>query len=166
MVINHNKKTDPSDSPYDDIINPLDNTYIPSGQSKNNKITMQEKKDNNAAQYSNANAVNRTITKGSNFYKNRTLDLEDAEQQKSFSYDELIEDAPPRELKAKTKPELKVYVNKQSIERNQIQSEITNYSKKRQEFISLAKTETSTDLESAVIVTIKKQAQNNDYSWT
>jgi phosphoribosyl-AMP cyclohydrolase len=126
---------------------------------------MQEKKDNNAAQYSNANAVNRTITKGSNFYKNRTLDLEDAEQQKSFSYDELIEDAPPRELKAKTKPELKVYVNKQSIERNQIQSEITNYSKKRQEFISLAKNETSTDLESAVIVTIKKQAQNNDYSW-
>jgi phosphoribosyl-AMP cyclohydrolase len=165
MAINHNKKTDPSDSPYDDIIIPLDNTYIPSGQSKNNKITMQEKKDNNAAQYSNANAVNRTITKGSNFYKNSTLDLVDAEQEKSFSYDELIEDDPPRELKAKTKQELKVYVNKQSIERNQIQSEITNYSKKRQEFISLAKTETSTDLERAVIVTIKKQAQNNDYSW-
>ncbi|MFT5437095.1 MAG: hypothetical protein ACI840_001747 [Ulvibacter sp.] len=49
------------------------------------------------------------------------------------------------------------------MERNQIQSEIAKYNKKRRELIS--KSETSKGLESVLIEAIKKQAQKKNYSW-
>ena len=115
--------------------------------------------------YSKANAVSRTVTKGSHLYKNSTWDLVDAEKEQGFSYDELKKEDLPKELKGKTKSELKAYVNKQRMERNRIQSEIAKFNKKRREFISQAKTETSNGLESVMIKAIKKQAQKKNYSW-
>ncbi|MFT4669224.1 MAG: hypothetical protein ACI9M9_000098 [Flavobacteriaceae bacterium] len=124
---------------------------------------MQEEQDSNAAQYSIANAVSRTVTKGSHLYKNSTWDLVDAEKEEGFSYDELKIEDLSKELKGKTKSEIKLYVNKQRMERNRIQSKITKYNKKRRELIS--KSETSNGLESVMIEAIKKQAQKKNYSW-
>ncbi len=169
MVIDHNKETVHINSPYDDIIIQLNiklnNTYIPYGNSGRKKIAMQEEQDSNAASYSKANAVSRTVTKGSHLYKNSTWDLVDAEKEQGFSYDELKKEDLPKELKGKTNSELKVYVNKQRMERNRVQSEIAKYNKKRREFISQAKSETSNGLESVMIEAIKKQAQKKNYSW-
>ena len=169
MVIDHNKETVHINSPYDDIIIQLNiklnNTYVPYGHTGKKKIAMQEEQDSNAAQYSKANAVSRTVTKGSHLYKNSTWDLVDAEKEEGFSYDELKKEDLPKELKGKTNSELKVYVNKQRTERNRVQSEIAKYNKKRREFISQAKSETSNGLESVMIEAIKKQAQKKNYSW-
>jgi hypothetical protein len=87
----------------------------------------------------------------------------DAEKEEGFSYDELKIEDLSKELKGKTKSEIKLYVNKQRMERNRIQSKITKYNKKRRELIS--KSETSNGLESVMIEAIKKQAQKKNYSW-
>jgi hypothetical protein len=126
---------------------------------------MQEEQDSNAAQYSKGTAVSRTVTKGSHLYKNSTWDLVDAEKEQGFSYDDLKKDDLPKELKGKTKSELKAFVNKQRMERNRVQSEIAKYNKKRREFISQAKSETLNGLKSVMIEAIKKQAQKKNYSW-
>jgi hypothetical protein len=169
MVIDHNQQTVHIASPYDDIIIQLNirlnNTYIPYGHYGKKKIAMQEEQDSNAAGYSKANAVSRTITKGSHLYKNSTWDLVDAEAEKDFSYDKLKKEDLPEQLKGKSKSEIKAYVSKQRNERNQIQSEIKEYNKKRQVFISEGKSETSNGLESVMLQTIKKQAEKKNYFW-
>ena len=169
MVIDHNQRTVHIASPYDDIIIQLNiklnNTYIPYGLYGKKKVAIQEEQDSNAAGYSKANAVSRTITKGSHLYKNSTWDLVDAEAEKDFSYDKLNKEDLPEELKGKSKSEIKAYVSKQRNKRNRVQAEIKEYNKKRQAFISKAKSETSNGLESVMIQSIKKQAEKKNYFW-
>ena len=103
MAINHNVETVHVASPYDDMILQLNiqlnSTYVPYGQQGNRKVAMQMEQDENAAGYSKANAVSRTVTKGSHLYKNSTWDLVDAEEEEDFSYDTLRKEDLPEHLK-------------------------------------------------------------------
>ncbi len=69
MAINQNQQTVYVPSPYDDIIIQLNvklnKTYIPYGSSWKQKKHLQQEQDDNAAEYSKANAVSRTVSKGS-----------------------------------------------------------------------------------------------------
>ena len=170
MSINHNQQTVHIASPYDDQILQLNinlnNTYVYYGRQGNKKRAMQQEQDSNAAGYSKANAVSRTVTKGSHLYKNSSWDLVDAEEEiDDFSYEEIKKEDLPEHLKDKSTEELKAYVDVQRKERENIQTEIAQLNKKRREFIANSKKENTNTLESAMILAIKKQAGKKNYTW-
>jgi hypothetical protein len=169
MAIDHNEHTVHIASPYDDIILQLNirlnETYIPYGSRGRSKMAMQEEQDANAAGYNKANAVSRTVTKGSHLYKNSSWDLVDAEQEAGFSYDELKKEDLPDNLKDKSKAEIKAYVARQRAERLEIQKEIAQLNEKRRKFVAEAKNEGDNGLESAMIQALRKQAEKKNYLW-
>ena len=169
MAINHNKSTVHIASPYDDLILQLNiqlnGTYIPYGQSGRKKVMLQAEQDDNAAGYSKANAVSRTVSKGSHLYKNTSWDLVDAEEEASFSYDKIKDEDLPENLKGKSKAELKAYVATNRAERKRIQDEIAQLNKKRRAYIAKESKEKGNGLESAMIESLKKQAKRKNYTW-
>jgi len=169
MSINHNRETIHIASPYDDLILQLNiqlnGTYIPYGNRGRNKMAMQAEQDDNAAGYSKANAVSRTVSKGSHLYKNSSWDLVDAEEESDFSYDKVEKKDLPEELRGKSKAQLKTYVDSQRNERDRIQSEIASLNKQRRAFISSKKKEGSNGLEGAMIQALKRQAATKEYTW-
>jgi hypothetical protein len=169
MAINHNQHTVHVASPYDDLILQLNiklnGTYIPYGSRGRMKIAVQEEQDANAAEYNKANAVSRTVTKGSHLYKNSTWDLVDAEQEAGFSYDKLKKEDLPENLQGKSKTQIKEYVARQRKEREAIQKEIADLNEKRRKFIAANKKEGDNGLESAMIQALKKQAEKKEYNW-
>jgi len=169
IAIDHNKHTVHVASPYDDLILQLNiqlnQTYVPYGKYGSKKVALQEEQDDNAGSYSKANAVSRTISKGSHLYKNETWDLVDAEKEQDFDYSKLKKDDLPDNLKGKTTDEIKSYVNKQRKERNRIQDEIASLNTKRRDYIAQNKGKNNNALESAMIQALKKQAQRKNYTW-
>ncbi len=169
MSIDHNKATVHIVSPYDDAIlimnKRLNKTYVSYGLYGREKIALQEVQDNNASNYSKANAVGRTISKSSHLYKNSKWDLVDAIEMDKVIVDDLEETALPKELKGKSSEEIKVYIKKKSKEREIIQKEIQELNKKRRIFIAEQQKENSNGLENAMINAIKVQAKKKNYKW-
>lgn len=169
ISINHNRETIHIASPYDDIILQLNvrlnNTYVPYGRKGRSKMAMQSEQDDNAAGYSKANAVSRTVSKGSHLYKNSSWDLVDAEEEESFSYDELKKEDLPDELRGKSSKELRTYLENTRNERAAIKAEIAQQNLKRKDFISDKKTESGNGLEAAMITALKRQASKKNYEW-
>ncbi|MEZ4803296.1 MAG: VWA domain-containing protein [Gelidibacter sp.] len=169
MAINHNHATTYVASPYDDqilILNQkLNKTYVAYGSAGSQKMAMQAEQDVNAQGYSEANAVNRAVSKSSHLYKNDSWDLVDAEKSKSFKYEDLKDKDLPSELKGKSKEEIKNYVAKKSKERDEIQEEIQQLNEKRLQYIMNEHKDNSSSLESAMVNAIKAQAKNKNYKW-
>ena len=169
MAINHNQKTVHIASPYDDMILnlniQLNATYVPYGKRGKMKMEMQAAQDSNAAGFSKENAVSRTVSKSSHFYKNSSWDLVDAEAEEDFSYDKLKNEDLPENLKGKSTTEIKAYIKKQKDARNRIQEEISELNKQRRKFIANQKKDHSNGLENAMINALKKQAKKKDYTW-
>ena len=169
MAINHNRQTVHVASPYDDQILQLNiqlnGTYVPYGRNGRKKMAVQMEQDSNAEEYSKANAVSRTVTKGSHLYKNSTWDLIDAEAEEGFSYDDIKDEDLPGELQGKSKGELKQYVKLKRGERERIQNEIAKLNEKRRKFIADKKKTESNGLESAMIKALRKQAEKKEYTW-
>ncbi len=169
IAIDHNEHTIHIASPYDDLILQLNiqlnQTYVPYGAYGRNKVALQEEQDDNAVSYSKANAVSRTVSKGSHLYKNETWDLVDAEKEKDFDYSKLKKEELPDNLKGKTTAQIKSYVEKQRKERTRIQDEIASLNSKRRDYIAKNKGENNNSLESAMIQALKKQAKRKNYTW-
>jgi len=169
MAINQNQKTVHIASPYDDMILnlniQLNATYVPYGKRGKMKMEMQAAQDSNAAGFSKENAVSRTVSKSSHFYKNSSWDLVDAEAEEDFSYDKLKNEDLPENLKGKSTTEIKAYIEKQKDARNRLQEEISELNKQRRKFIANQKKDHSNGLENAMINALKKQAKKKDYTW-
>lgn len=171
MAIDHNKISVHIASPYDDAIlkynTQLNETYIPYGDAGYSKMQNQRVQDSNAQGYSNANAVKRTISKSSHFYKNSSWDLVDAETEKGFSYEKIKMDQLPKELQDKSVDELKSLVEQKRTERQSIQEEINKLNAKRKVFVAEQKKLNNdiNGLENAMINAIKKQAAAKNYKW-
>lgn len=169
MAINHNQQTVHIPSPYDDLILQLNiqlnGTYVPYGRYGMEKRAEQEVQDKNASSYGDANAVKRTVSKSSHFYKNESWDLVDAISEESISYEKLKKDDLPENLKGKSKEEIKAFVEKQKKERERIQSEIAKLNEQRRAFIANEKKNSTNGLESAMIEALKKQAKKKNYTW-
>ncbi|MBQ4818657.1 vWA domain-containing protein [Aquimarina sp. MMG016] len=168
-AIDHNHKTIHIATPYDDIIlklnNKLNGTYIYYGSQGANKRSLQAEQDSNARSYSSANAVSRTVSKSSGFYKNKSWDLVDASEDKDFEIEEVAKEQLPNELKNKSKTELKQYVATKSKERAEIQQKIQELNKKRVEYIKNNRKKDDTNLEAALLNAIKKQGEKKSFSW-
>lgn len=169
MAINHNKTTVHIASPYDDKIlqlnKKLNKTYVAYGYEGRKKMELQEVQDSNARGYNKANAVSRTVSKSSKFYKNSSWDLVDAEQEADFSYEELKKEQLPMELKDKSVAEIKIYVEKKRKEREQLKTQINELNKQRRDYIANKTTKDSNGLENAMINAFKNQAKLKNYSW-
>lgn len=169
IAIDHNQHTVHIASPFDDLILQLNiqlnQTYVPYGTYGRKKIALQEEQDGNAVSYSKANAVSRTVSKGSHLYKNETWDLVDAEMEKDFDYSKLKKEDLPDNLKGKSTAQIKKYIEKQRNERKRIQDEIASLNTKRRNYIAENKDGNNNALESAMIQALKKQAKRKNYTW-
>lgn len=169
MAINHNHHTTYVASPYDDRIlqlnQKLNQTYVAYGRAGRQKMTLQSEQDANAKEYSDANAVSRTVSKSSHLYKNDIWDLVDANKNKSINFADLKDSDLPSELKGKSTSQIKAYVAKKSEERNVIQEDIQKLNEKRRVFIQQQQKEDDNGLENAMVKAIKSQAKHKNYSW-
>lgn len=169
MAINQNKATVHIASPYDDSIlilnEKLNKTYIAYGSQGRNKMALQAEQDKNASSYSKANAVKRTVSKSSHFYKNKGWDLVDAVEQEEVVIEDINNKELPSELKNKSASELKAFIALKSKERQLIQDEITVLNEKRKTFLSKLKNEKTNNLENAMTKAIKEQAKKKKYTW-
>jgi len=170
FAIDHNREQIYIVTPFDDIIirlnASLNDTYIHYGSQGYSKSVMQATQDSNAAELNEAVVVKRAVSKSSRLYNNASWDLVDAAKDKNFKYDKVEKKNLPKELRGKSTTEIKIYVEKQTKKRNQIQNEINVLNVKRKKFIAEQQKNSSQDnLENAMIKTIKKQAKNKNYSW-
>lgn len=169
MAIEQNTKTVHVASPYDDeilILNKkLNKTYVIYGDKGKRKMEVQAEQDRNAAGYSKANAVSRSVSKSSHLYKNKSWDLVDAEEMEEVSISDLKDDALPTELKGKSTDEIKGYIDTKRKERATIQNKIQELNAKRKVYISKQNTGSNNGLENAMTNAIKAQAKKKNYSW-
>jgi hypothetical protein len=169
MSINHNKRTVHIASPYDDAIlelnKKLNKTYIGYGKRGRSKIAMQAVQDSEAESYSKANAVKRSVSKSSHFYKNSKWDLVDAVEEDKSVLEEIVVTELPLELQGKSSEEIKVFITKKSKERVAIQKQIQDLNAKRRSFVAEQQSKTNNALENAMISAIKTQAKKKNYQW-
>ncbi len=169
MAINHNQATVHVASPYDDKIlelnEKLNRTYVAYGIAGRDKMELQAKQDSNARSYNKANAVSRTVSKSSHLYMNSSWDLVDAEKEDGFSYENLKDNELPKELKGKSKSEIKSYIGKKRETRETLQKNIAELNSKRRDYIAKKSTDNVNSLESAMIKALKIQAEKKNYKW-
>ena len=127
------------ETPYDDRISScnerLNDTYISYGQLGYEKQANQVAQDMNAASISKANSVERFVGKSKSVYKNSTWDLVDMVKDDAEALSKIKKEELPAELQGKSKDEIKQLVTQKEKERNDIQKEIADLAKKRQEYI-------------------------------
>lgn len=127
------------ETPYDDRISScnqrLNDTYISYGQLGDEKQANQINQDRNAASISKANSAERIVSKSKSVYKNSSWDLVDMVKDDGAALDKIKEEELPAELQGKSKDEIKQLIAQKEKERSNIQKEITELAKKRQEYI-------------------------------
>lgn len=127
------------ETPYDDRISScnqrLNDTYISYGELGYEKQANQVTQDRNAASISKANSAERIVSKSKSVYKNSSWDLVDMVKDDGAALDKIKEEELPTELQGKSKDEIKQLVTQKEKERNDIQKEIADLAKKRQEYI-------------------------------
>lgn len=127
------------ETPYDDKISScnqrLNDTYISYGQLGYEKQANQVAQDRNAESISKSNSAERIVSKSKSVYKNSSWDLVDMVKDDGAALDKIKKDELPAELQGKSKDEIKQLVAQKEKDRNDIQKEIADLAKKRQEYI-------------------------------
>lgn len=171
MSIQQDRKTVYIATPYDEQISALNDrlndTYIYYGRSGAAKKELQIAQDKNAESYSEANKVDRTISKSSHAYKNSSWHLVDAAKDDETVITKMQADDLPKEMKEMTVAQRKSYVNEKARERAQIQSEIQSLNVKRQSYIASNTPRENQDamLDAAMINAVKDRAKVKNLSW-
>jgi hypothetical protein len=171
MSIEQNQKTVYIPSPYDQRIDALNdqlnNTYIYYGSSGKSKKAAQIEQDNNAQSYGQSNKAERAISKSTHAYKNSSWDLVDAAKDDSKVVEKARTEELPDEMKGMNVEQRKTYIKQKSDERQQVQTEIQELSKKRQEYIAKQSKQNgeANMLDASMIQAIKKQAATKKLRW-
>ncbi|HCN47490.1 MAG TPA: hypothetical protein DIT10_00065 [Chryseobacterium sp.] len=171
--IDSDKKVIYIETPYDvrisDCNAKLNDTYIYYGNRGSEYKMKQITQDKNAEVQSVSNLVERTVSKSKkNAYKNEHWDLVDKMEKDAGFIASVKESELPAELKGKSKEEIKKAIATKSAEREKVQKEIEELSKKRQTYIDgeMKKrgTADSDDLGKAIENSILELAKKNGYS--
>ena len=169
MNINTDAKVVHIETPYDEDIlklnNQLNDTYIGFGSAGRSRKEMQMVQDANAATYGAANNVERAVSKSKKAYRNEEWDLVDAMAKDEEVLEDVKEKDLPEEMKGMTKAEQKVYVEKKAKEREELQKQINDLNKKRQEFITKKQKENSETLtlDNVMLKAIREQAEAKEF---
>ena len=161
------------ETPYDVRISEcnakLNDTYIYYGNRGSEYKAKQIVQDKNAEIQSVSNAVERTVAKSKkNAYKNDHWDLVDKVEKDKNYISSISQEELPSELKGKSSAEVQKIVVQKSADRDKIQKEIEELSKKRQDFIDNEMKKRgsadSDDLGKAIEKSILELAKKNGYS--
>lgn len=157
-------------SPYDEKINEcnekLNKTYIGYGNLGFSKKANQIAQDENAKMVSEENYTERAVSKSKEIYKNSSWDLVDKVKEDKNALSKIKEEELPDELKNKSKDEIAKVVKEKEDQRKEIQKEITELAKKRQEYIDQKAKENGADddLGKAINSSIIRFAKEQGYS--
>lgn len=171
--IDSDKKVIYIETPYDIRISEcntkLNDTYIYYGNRGSEYKQKQITQDKNAEVQSVSNLVERTVSKSKkNAYKNEHWDLVDKAEKDDNFIANIKASELPDELKGKSEEEVKKAVALKSAEREKIQREIEELSKKRQSYIDAEikkrGTDDADDLGKAIESSIHELAKKNGYS--
>lgn len=126
-------------TPYDDAISEynikLNGTYIYYGSDGVSNYSNQTVQDNNAQSISNENSVNRAVSKSKSVYNNYSWDLVDRINDDPEYIKKVDNKTLPKEYQNMNADELQKEIYGKSEERAQINTEIADLSKQRQEYI-------------------------------
>lgn len=128
------------ETPYDirisELNSKLNDTYVSYGRMGEMKKMSQHREDANAASYSRANAVERSISKSKKeAYRADSWDLVDkVERDKNYIQQMKAEDIPA-EMKGKSKEEIAKIIETKSRERSKIQKDIADLASQRQAYM-------------------------------
>ncbi len=171
MNIDSDKKEVYIASPYDKALTQLNkqlnDTYIAYGISGKKMKARQEIQDNNAKSMGQQAYLNRAVSKSSKMYSNSNWDLVDAYKDNPKIVDKLTDDQLPKELKGKSKAEIKLFLDKKLKERASIQEQIQILNAKRDKFITKKRKEMATDnskaLDDVMIDAVREQALKKNF---
>ena len=157
------------ETPYDSLITVsnerFNHTYIAYGAYGASKKSNQVLQDANAKSISNANSVERYISKSKVVYKNESWDLVDLYKKDTTVLKTIKKTDLPIELQNKTEKEIKEVVVAKVHERDNLQKEIDALGKKRQKYIEETKTKSTSpdDLGTAITKSIVELAATKGY---
>ena len=137
--IDHNARVRYVDTPYDDRISicnqKLNETYLSYGAVGKNRFQKQAQQDVNAMSISRSNYAERAVSKTKAVYNNSSWDLVDLAKNNAEALREIKQSDLPKELQNKSTEELQKAIAIKEAERANIQKEINELAKKRQEYI-------------------------------
>ncbi|MCV9931947.1 VWA domain-containing protein [Flavobacterium sp. LS1R47] len=144
----------------------INKTYIGYGSKGSEKKMNQEMQDKNAQKVSASNYAERAVSKSKAVYKNDSWDLVDKVKDDATAISKIKKEELPAELRNKSTAELKVIVAQKTKERENIQKEIGELAKKRQEYIDTEakKTKKQDDLGNAINTSIVAFAKVKGYT--
>ena len=158
------------ETPFDDKITKcnerINKTYINYGVQGRMKKENQKMQDDNAMKVSKANSAERSVSKSKAVYKNESWDLVDKMKKDKNAVANAKKEELPVEYQNKSKEELTKIVEEKTIERENIQNEISDLAKKRQDFINVEskKTKSVDDLGNSINSSILTFAKAKGYS--
>ena len=169
MAIDHNRQIVHVATPYDEVIirlnARLNKTYISYGALGAKKYRQQAAQDANAIAMEESVAVNRAVSKSSSLYNNAAWDLVDAAAKPGFDVSDLEKDELPSEIQGKSDREIEKYIAEKREERQSLSRQIRELNAKREAFISEKQKTESGELQSAMMLAIKKQAARKSFRW-
>jgi hypothetical protein len=157
-------------SPYDDRIlklnEALNKTYIAYGSGGDAMHERQAEQDANAFSLNEEAAINRASSKSKSAYRNAQWDLVDASGEADFDIEEISTQDLPDKMKNMTTEEKKQYIADKKIEREEINQEISELSKKREKYVAEKRSEdTDNMLDQAILRAVKKQAVARNFQF-
>ena len=170
FTIDSNAAVQYINTPYDDQISKcndkMNDTYIGYGSMGESKKRNQMAQDKNAESVSYANKTERAISKSKKVYTNTNWDLIDKVKEDKDVLTKLKIEELPKEYQNKTKEEINVIVKQKTQQREQLQKEIAELAKKRQEFIDAEakKKNTQDDLGDAIGSSIVSLAKSKGFT--
>lgn len=171
MSIDQNVKTEYIASPYDQKISELNyklnDTYIPYGKEGEEKKQKMIEQDRNAAYYGTVNEVKRANVKASGAaYQWGKSDLTESSENGDVDYKALKPESLPAVMKNMSAVEKETYVKKKAEERKQIQTEIQQLNKQREEHVKQQKSaKKDASLDDAILNAITEQAKEQQFSF-
>ncbi len=157
-------------TPYDDKITKcnqrINNTYINYGAQGYEKKANQMRQDANAESVSKSNYTERVLSKSKSVYKNESWDLVDKMKDDKEAVKKIKKEDLPKELQDKSTVELTKIVEEKAKERDEIQKEIGELARKRQEYIDVEakKPNNTDDLGGAINASIISLAKTKGYT--
>jgi hypothetical protein len=170
FTIDSNAAVQYINTPYDDQISKcndkMNDTYIGYGSMGESKKMNQMAQDKNAESVSYANKAERVISKTKKVYTNTNWDLVDKVKEDKDVLTKLKKEELPKEYQNKTKEEIKTIVIQKTQQRDQLQKEIAELAKKRQEYIDAEakKKNTQDDLGDAIGGSIVSLAKSKGFT--
>jgi len=174
LCIDSDRSVADAPTPYDkklvELNGRLNQTYLGYGARRSDGLALQSSADKAPApvsggaaapQVAESYAANRAQAKASSNYRNSDWDLVDAEKDKPGKLDDLKEEELPEVLREKSPADRRAYVEQKSKERSEIQTEIKELGRQRDDYLAKekAKANPQNSLEDAILAAIRDQAK-------